>query len=147
MIHIPILRAGCSYRSLNTVSVSHIKTGEPLVEVSQANRGLIAKDLADIGLQKEALGQHSVAELISICKAAARLFTTATLPLDGTEQARQTTSNRSLGTTGLPESLCRQNLLKIQGVLENIDTVLDGLTRGLDLGVLDRGWGTQTDGR
>ena len=78
-MHIPILRAGRSYRSLNTVRVPHIKTGEPLVEVSQANRGLIAKDLVDIALQKEVLGQHSVAELISICKEAARLFATETL--------------------------------------------------------------------
>ena len=143
MIHIPILRAGRSYRSLNTVRVPHIKTGEPLVEVSQANRGLIAKDLVDIALQKEVLGQRSVAELISICKEAARLFTTATLPLDGTVQSPTDYIQQVSGTTGLPEALCQQNLLKIQGVLENIDTVLDGLTRGLDLQVLDTGWGVQ----
>ena len=143
MIHIPILRAGRSYRSLNTVSVSHIKTGEPLVEVSQANRGLIAKDLVDISLQKEALGQRSVAELISICKEAARLFTTATLPLDGTVQAPTDYIQQVSGTTGMPEALCHQNLLKIQGVLENIDTVLEGLTHGLDLQILDTGWGVQ----
>jgi len=79
MIHIPILRAGRSYRSLNTVRVPHIKTGEPLVEVSQANRGLIAKDLIDITLQKEVLEQRPIAELISICKKAARIFATETL--------------------------------------------------------------------
>ena len=143
MIHIPILRAGRFYRSLNTVRVSHIKTGEPLVEVSQANRGLIAKDLLDIAVQKEALGQRSVAELLSICKAAARLFATATLPLDGTVQSPADYIQQVSGTTGMPEALCQQNLLKIQGVLENIDTVLDGLTRGLDLQVLDKGWGVQ----
>ena len=143
MIHIPILRAGRSYRSLNTIHVSHIKTGEPLVEVSQANRGLIAKDLVDIALQKEILGQRSVSELISICKEAARLFTTATLPLDGTTQSPTDYIQQVSGTTGLPEALCQENLFKIQGVLENIDTVLDGLTRGLDLQVLDTGWGVQ----
>ena len=143
MIHIPILRAGRSYRSLNTVRVPHIKTGEPLVEVSQANRGLIAKDLVDIGLQKEVLGQRSVAELISVCKEAARLFTTATLPLDGTVQSPTDYIQQVSGTTGLPEALCQQNLFKIQGVLENIESVLDGLTRGLDLQVLDTGWGVQ----
>ena len=143
MIHIPILRAGRFYRSLNTVRVSHIKTGEPLVEVSQANRGLIAKDLLDISVQKEVLGQRSVAELLSICKAAARLFATATLPLDGTVQSPADYIQQVSGTTGMPEALCEQNLLKIQGVLENIDTVLDGLTRGLDLQVLDKGWGVQ----
>ncbi len=143
MIHIPILRAGRSYRSLNTIRVSHIKTSEPLVEVSQANRGLIAKDLLDIALQKEILGQRSVAELISICKEAARHFTTTTLPLDGTVQSPTDYIQQVSGTTGLPEALCRENLFKIQGVLENIDTVLDGLTRGLDLQVLDTGWGVQ----
>ena len=143
MIHIPILRAGRSYRSLNTVRVPHIKTGEPLVEVSQANRGLIAKDLVDIALQKDALGRCSIAELISLCKAAARLFATATLPLDGTEQSPTDYIQQVSGTTGLPEALCQQNLVKIQGVMENIETVLDGLTRGLDLQLLDTGWGVQ----
>lgn len=143
MIHIPILRAGRSYRSLNTLRVPHIRTGEPLVEVSQANRGLIAKDLADISLQQEALAKRSVAELIAICKEAARLFTTAALPLDGTRQTPTDYIRQVSGTTGLPEVLCQQNLLKVQGVLENIDTVLEGLTRGLDLRILDNGWGVQ----
>jgi acyl-CoA reductase-like NAD-dependent aldehyde dehydrogenase len=111
--------------------------------VSQANRGLIAKDLLDIALQKEVLGQRSAAELISICKKAARLFATETLPLDGTVQSPTDYIQQVSGTTGMPEALCEQNLFKIQGVLENIDTVLDGLTRGLDLKVLDTGWGTQ----
>lgn len=143
MLHIPILRAGRSYRSLNTLRVPHIKTGEPLVEVSQANRGLIAKDLVDIARQKEELGQRSVAELISLCKEAACLFTIATLPLDGSIQSPMDYIRQVSGTTGLPETLCQQNLVKIQGVLENIDTVLDGLTRGLDVQLLDAGWGVQ----
>lgn len=146
MIHIPILRAGRAYRSLNTVRVSHIKTGEPLVEVSQANRGLIAKDLLDISLQKQTLAERTVAELMTICKRAARLLTTASLPLDGTPQSPTDYIQQVSGTTGLPETLCHQNLLKIQGVLENIDTVLDGLTRGLDLRALDTGW-THQNGR
>ena len=39
MIHLPILRAGKPYTSLSVQEVSHIQTGEPLVQVSQANRG------------------------------------------------------------------------------------------------------------
>ena len=141
--HIPILRAGRSYRSLKTVSVSHIKTGEPLVEVSQANTGLIAKDLRDLPLHKQTLSQHSVSELIGMCNKAARLFTTADLPLDGGTQSPIEYIKQVSGTTGLPETLCQQNMGKIQGVLENIETVLDGLTRGLDLQILDSGWGIQ----
>lgn len=145
MIHIPILRAGRSYRSLKTVVVPHIKTGKPLVEVSQANRGLIAKDLLDLPHHKQTLSQHSIADLIAMCKDAARLFTTADLPLDGGMQSPDDYIKQVSGTTGLPEVLCRQNMAKIQGMLENIETVLDGLTRGLDLHILDTGWGVQND--
>ncbi len=145
MIHIPILRAGRSYRSLKTVKVSHIKTGETLVEVSQANRGLIAKDLLDLPLHKKTFSHYSVADLIGICLDAARLFTTADLPLDDGMQSPQDYIKQVSGTTGLPEVLCLQNMGKIQGILENIETVLDGLTRGLDLQILDTGWGIQNE--
>ena len=145
MIHIPILRAGRSYRSLKTILVPHIKTGETLVEVSQANRGLIAKDLLDLPLHKQTLSQHSVADLIAMCLDAARLFTTVNLPLDGGMQSPEDYIKQVSGTTGLPEVLCEQNMDKIKGMLENIETVLDGLTRGLDLQILDTGWGCQTE--
>ncbi len=145
MIHIPILRAGRSYRSLKTNKVSHIRTGETLVEVSQANRGLIAKDLLDLPLHKQTLSQYSVADLIAICLDAARLFTTADLPLDDGMQSPEDYIKQVSGTTGLPETLCSQNMGKIQGILENIETVLDGLTRGLDLQILDAGWGIQNE--
>ncbi|RKU28261.1 aldehyde dehydrogenase [Candidatus Poribacteria bacterium] len=143
MQHIPILRAGRTYRSLNTVTVPHIKTGEPLVDVSQANRGLIAKDLIDIPLHQQTLKQFSVKGLVSICKDAARHFTSSDLPLDDTIQSPEVYIKQLSGTTGMPEALCRQNMEKIRGVLENIDVVLDGLTRGLDLKILDDGWGKQ----
>ena len=145
MIHIPILRAGRSYRSLKTVSVPHIKTGEPLVEVSQANRGLIAKDLLDLPLHKQTLAQHTVSDLIAMCKDAAPIFTSADLPLDGGTQSPEDYIQQVSGTTGFPETLCQQNMGKIQGVLQNIEQVLDGLTRGLDLQILDSGWGIQNE--
>ncbi len=145
MIHIPILRAGRSYRSLKTTVVPHIKTGEPLVEVSQANRGLIAKDLLDLPISKQTLSQYPIADLIAMCLDAARLFTTADLPLDGGMQSPEDYIKQVTGTTGLPETFCKQNMVKIQGMLENIETVLDGLTRGLGLHILDTGWGLQNE--
>lgn len=145
MIHIPILRAGRSYRSLKTIVVPHIKTGEPLVEVSQANRGLIAKDLLDLPLSKQTLSQYPIVDLIAMCLDAARLFTTADLSLDDGTQSPDDYIKQVSGTTGLPETLCKQNMVKIQGMLENIETVLDGLTRGLDLSILDTGWGIQNE--
>lgn len=145
MIHIPILRAGRTYRSLKTVVVPHIRTGEPFVEVSQANTGLIAKDLRDLPIHKQTLSQYTVEELISMCNAAADLFTTADLPLDTGSQSPADYIKQVSGTTGLPETLCRDNMAKIEGMLKNIETVLDGLTRGLDLRILDSGWGVQND--
>ena len=87
MIHIPILRVGRSYRSLSTVLVPHIKTGEPIASVSQANQGLIAKDLHQVGENRRALEAFSISELLTICKEAARLFAESELPVDGTAQS------------------------------------------------------------
>ena len=47
MLHIPILRQGVPYKSLDVVRVPHHRTREPLVEISQANGGLIRRDLRE----------------------------------------------------------------------------------------------------
>ena len=144
MIHIPILRAGLSYRSLNLTRVSHIQTGEPLAIVSQANRGLIAKDLMDAKANKGALEDLSVSELLAICKKAANLFMEEALPLDDASQSPDDYIQQVSGTTGLPQNLCRRNMQKIRLVLDEMEAVLGGLTRGLDLSILDSGWGIQS---
>lgn len=46
----------------------------------------------------------------------------------------------------MPRALARANMAKIHFVLAHLDTVLQGLSRGLDPAVLDRGWGEE-DGR
>ena len=143
MIHIPILRAGLSYKSLNLIHVSHIQTGEPLAIVSQANRGLIAKDLHQAKENKRVFEGLSVSELLAICKKAANLFMESELPLDNVLQSPDDYIQQVSGTTGLPQSLCRKNMQKIRLVLDKMEKVLDGLTRGLDLSVIDPGWGTQ----
>ncbi len=143
MIHIPILRAGLSYKSLNLARVSHIQTGEPLAIVSQANRGLIAKDLSQAKEHKRALESLSVSELLAICKKAANLFMESELPLDDTLQSPDDYIQQVSGTTGLPQSLCHKNMQKIRLVLDEMEAVLDGLTRGLDLSIINSGWGTQ----
>ncbi len=142
MIHIPILRAGLSYRSLNLAHVSHIQTGEPLAVVSQANRGLIAKDLHQAKDNKRVLEDLSVLELLAIGKKAANLFIESELPLDDALQSPDDYIHQVSGTTGLPQSLCRNNMQKIRLVLDEMEEVLDGLTRGLDLSIIDSGWGT-----
>ena len=45
MVHLPILRQGVPHKSLDVVTVPHYRTREPFVEISQANAGLIRRDL------------------------------------------------------------------------------------------------------
>ena len=116
--------------------VSHIQTGEPLAVVSQANRGLIAKDLHQAKDNKQVLEDLSISELLAICKKAANLFMESELPLDDTLQSPDDYIQQVSGTTGLPQNLCRKNMGKIRLVLDEMEAVLDGLTRGLDLSVL-----------
>jgi acyl-CoA reductase-like NAD-dependent aldehyde dehydrogenase len=123
--------------------VPHIKTGEPIASVSQANQGLIAKDLHQVGENRRALEAFSVSELLTICKEAARLFAESELPVDGTSQSPDDYIRCLSATTGMPESLCWKNMAKIRLVFEELEVILGGLTRGLNLSVLDAGWGVQ----
>ena len=146
MVHLPILRAGRPYRSLDLGELKHIETGETVAQVSQANRGLIARDLLAAPRNRAALQALSVAELLAICKRASELFVAAELeldPLDGVRQSAEDYLHSLSVTTGMPLALCRANMEKIRFVLAEMETVLGGLTRGLDLSVLDAGWAEQ----
>jgi len=149
MLHLPILRAGKPYRSLDHAQITDVVTGEPVARVSQANRGLIARDLNAASAHRESLARRSMAELLEICRKAADLFVGGELPVDPVDGVMQSPDDyvRTLSaTTGMPHALCRGNMEKIRFVLAEMETVLAGLTRGLDLGALDAGW-TEQDGR
>jgi acyl-CoA reductase-like NAD-dependent aldehyde dehydrogenase len=122
---------------LNTVEVTHIQTGEPLATVSQANRGLVAKDLLEVASAREALERFEVAQLVEICGKAGALFMEGELDVDGASQSPEDYVRKLSGTTGMPESLCRANMEKIHLVCVEMAEILGGLTRGLDLSVLD----------
>jgi len=66
MIHVPLLRQGKPYRSLDAVRTAHYLTGEDIVELSQANGGLIRRDLLDQRSPKAALDAIPVRELVAI---------------------------------------------------------------------------------
>jgi acyl-CoA reductase-like NAD-dependent aldehyde dehydrogenase len=144
MIHIPILRWGTPYKSVDRAVVPHFRTREPFVEVSQANVGIIRRDLLRQRDARERLAAIPVAELVRLSKAAAEHFMHDALPLDPAEGFTQTPEQyveQVSATTGMPWSNVRRNMTKVHGVLSRVDEVLGGLTRGLDLGVLDEGFG------
>lgn len=145
MLHIPLLRAGQPYKSLETVTVRHLQTNEPFAQVSQANRGLIAKDLSRTGEHQRKLQAHASNELLAMCARAAENFMNADLPIDGATQSPSDYVRQLSGTTGMPEVLCRRNMGKIESVLRQMPAILSGLTRGLDLSILDQGWGKQDE--
>jgi len=147
--HLPILRAGRPYRSRDTIVLTDVRDGSPVAEVSQANRGLIALDLAAKAERRRRLQDVPVAELFAIGKRAAAAFLDGEVmldPIDGVRQSADRYVRQLSATTGMPHALARANMHKIAFVLSEMEQVLGGLTRGLDLAVLDRGWIRQ-DGR
>src|SRR5262249_8064090 len=70
-------------------------------------------------------------------------FLTGTLPCGDTEQSFDDYLRCLSATTGSPVVLCRRNAERVGFVLKNVETVLTGLTRGLDLRVLDKAFVVQ----
>lgn len=144
MLHIPILRWGVPYKSVNQVVTPHFRTGEPFVAMSQANVGLIRRDLLRQAEARAALQRIPVAQLVAMANRAAEHFLNDTLPLDPDSDTRQSPEDyvtQVSATTGMPFSNVRRNMMKVHGVLSKVTDVLAGLTRGLDLKVLDEGYG------
>ena len=141
MIKIPILRKGTPYYSLDLARVPHHRTREAFVEISQANSGLIRRDLRDQQAARAKLAALTTAELVEICARAADYFTDDSLPLGDVSQTAEDYVSQVSATTGMPYVLARNNMDKIRGVLAGVGNVLNGLTRNIDWQVLDRGFG------
>jgi aldehyde dehydrogenase family protein len=141
MLHIPILRRGNQYKSLDVARIPHHQTRETFVEVSQANAGLIRRDLGQQDISAKRLERFSTRELVDICTRAAEYFTNDSLPLGDASQTPEDYVQQVSATTGLPYVLARRNMLKIKSMLANMESVLNGLTRNLDWAILDRGFG------
>ncbi|MCE9609236.1 MAG: aldehyde dehydrogenase family protein [Chthoniobacter sp.] len=144
--HLPALRRGKPYASLDTVEVLNHRTGEPMARVSQVGAGIVRKDLGRIGEARAALKRFSTEELIAISAQAGEFFLNGTLPFGdgGHTQSAEDYVRTLSATSGLPHVMVRRNMAKIHFALTNVRTVLNGLTRGLPLDVLDRGFGEQS---
>jgi acyl-CoA reductase-like NAD-dependent aldehyde dehydrogenase len=128
---------------LDLDKVVHFASGEPLAEVGRANAGLVERDMRQAKRARDVLREIPIADLLRMVKKAADLYTQAELPLgDGTQTPEQFVRMQS-ATTGLPEHMCRFNMTKNHFVLNQMDKILESLTRGLDLEVLSRGYGVE----
>lgn len=143
--HLPALRLGRPYASLDVAEVKDLRTGEPLATVSQVNAGILRKDLARAVAARAALKAFTVNDLVELSARAAEAFLQGTLPLgdQGHTQSPTQYVETLSATSGLPHVMVRRNLHRIHTALSSMRTVLNGLTRGLDLSLLDRGFGEQ----
>jgi acyl-CoA reductase-like NAD-dependent aldehyde dehydrogenase len=139
MLHIPLLRHGRAYRSLDVTHAVHHATGRPFVEISQANAGLIRRDLLGQGEARKALARVPIARLLEMCREGADRFLTGQLSVGDAGQSAEDFVEQVSATTGMPYAMVRRNMQRIASVLRNLAEILHGLTRGLDLAVFDRG--------
>ncbi len=146
MLNIPILRWGKPYESLELDEVVHFRTGAPIANVSQANGGILQRDMRKANRAREILCEIPCAELIERGKRAAELFEHETLPIGDGQQTPAEFVHHQSASTGLPEHMCRANMTKSSFVLKHMDEILDSLTRGLDLNVLTAGHGVEQRG-
>jgi acyl-CoA reductase-like NAD-dependent aldehyde dehydrogenase len=143
MLKLPVLRWGQPYESLEIDEVSHFSTGEPIAHVSRANGGLIQRDARKAQQARDALREIPIDDLIVRVGHAGQLYMSATLPMgDGTQSAEEFVHAQS-ASTGLPEAMCRANMKKNAFVLGEMRSILESLTRGLDLNVLSTGHGME----
>ncbi|PAW64736.1 MAG: aldehyde dehydrogenase [Opitutia bacterium Tous-C1TDCM] len=137
-IHIPVLRFGTAYRSLDVIKFT---VGDKTIEVSVANSGLIRRDLPKLSASVAALQEIPAETLVGYMEKAAELYLHGHLPWgDGPELQSPDDYVAALSQlTGLPYSLGRGNMAKVHAAMSNIRKVLDGLTRGLSLDIFDTG--------
>jgi acyl-CoA reductase-like NAD-dependent aldehyde dehydrogenase len=143
--HLPVLRLGRSYESLDQLEIKDHRTGETRATVSTIGAGILRRDFKKLDDARKTLAKFSVAELIALSAKAGAHFLEGTLPLGDkghTQSADEYVATLST-TSGLPHVMVRRNMAKIHYALTHLGEVLNGLSRGLDMGIIDRGFGEQ----
>ena len=142
-MHLPVLRWGAPYDSLEKDEVVHFSTGEPIATVSRANGGLIQRDMRKAQRARDLLREIPIDDLIARAGQAGELYMHATLPMGDGTQSPDDFARAQSASTGLPEKMCRGNMKKNGFVLAEMRKILDSLSRGLSLDVLAAGHGVE----
>src|SRR5260221_4823006 len=145
MLHLPVLRWGVPYDSLERDDVVHFSTGEPSEAVSPANGGLTQRDMRKAQGARDVLRAIPVDELIVRAGKAGELYMNATLPMGDGAQSPEEFARAQSASTGIPEKMRRANMKKNGFVLAEMRKILDSLSRGLALDVLSAGYGMERD--
>ena len=145
-MHLPALRFGTPYESLEKTPLVHFLTGELVAEVSQTGGAMLSRDLRHAQRARDSLRAIDPLEIVRRLKKAGSLYAEAALPVGDSQQTPEDFVRQQSATTGLPETLCRANMQKNLFVLSNMDRMLDALTRGLPMEILSQGWGREKRG-
>ena len=100
--HIPVLRFGRAYESLDQTEVKDHRTGELKATVSTVNAGIIRKDLGKVASARAALKKFTCAQLIELSSKAGEHFLNGTLPWGDkghTQSAHRAATTRCSGST------------------------------------------------
>src|SRR5260370_38525874 len=89
--HIPALRRGKIYESLDKLEVRDYRTGEVKATVSQVNAGIVRKDLQRLAESRAALREFTIAQFLTICAKAGEEFLRATPPMTNSGRNRPPT--------------------------------------------------------
>jgi acyl-CoA reductase-like NAD-dependent aldehyde dehydrogenase len=143
MLHLPVLRWGQPYTSIDVDEVVHFSTGEPIARVSQANGGLIQRDARKAQRARDVLREIEIDDLIERVGRAGELYMSATLPMGEGAQSADAFVHAQSASTGLPERMCQANMKKNAFVLSEMRNILTSLTRGLAFDVLSTGYGEE----
>lgn len=141
--HIPVLRLGEEYHSLDVSEVKRLGGDEVVVRVSQANPGLVRRDLLRLDEARRALRAVPARDLVAMAREAGEHFLHGDLPLGDGTQSPDEYLHQLHATSGLPHSLIRMNMKKLHQLFAEMADVLEGLSRGLDLDIFDTGIGEQ----
>jgi acyl-CoA reductase-like NAD-dependent aldehyde dehydrogenase len=146
MLHIPALRWGDPYKSLDADKLVRFDTGEVVGEMSKVVGGIVERDMKHAKRARQVLREMPIAQLLDICKKAADLYLTGTVEIGGQAQTADDFVKLQSATTGLPYNLCRGNMKKNHFVLQHMGDILDALTRGLNPDILRKGYGVEQRG-
>ena len=137
---LPVLRRGAAYESLDHATLTDVRGGDAVARVGQANAALVRRDLRRF--PGNPLADFKVADLVAMAGEAGRIFLEETVPAGDQMQSPEDYVRSLSATSGLPHRLVRNNMGKIHQAFTQMPQILSGLSRGLDLSVLDTGYGT-----
>src|SRR3954469_26032712 len=117
--HLPVLRFGRSYESLDKLDIKDHRTGEVKAVVSTINAGILRKDFRRLGEARALLKKFTVSQLIEMSAKAGEHFLSGTLPLgdQGHTQSPDEYITTLSATSGLPHVMVRRNMAKVHHAL------------------------------